>query len=109
MVNMPHVLMPLLYCIPALSKFNIIDLDQHQLEYHGYGLSEDCTSVTKNNQNVLYLTQDFRPGYPAKYSTFDSVAFMDSTVAIQNQSGHIQILRFHDNDVRIKDSRWIKK
>ncbi|KAJ3537572.1 hypothetical protein NM208_g6253 [Fusarium decemcellulare] len=85
----------------------LINLDLHHLEYRGYGLSEDCAWITEDNQKVLYLTQDFRPRRPAKDRAYDSVAFMDSTVAIQNESGHIQIVRFHNNSGFI-DSRWTK-
>ncbi|KAH6964800.1 hypothetical protein EDB82DRAFT_466623 [Fusarium venenatum] len=84
-----------------------INLDLRQLRYYGYGLSDDRAWITKNNQKLLYLTQNFRPAYRAKATSFDSVAFMDSTVAIINQSGHIRILRFYD-DVGIEDNRWKK-
>lgn len=76
-----------------------------KLVFHGYGLSEDCVWITKDNQKVLYLPQEFRPRDHPSTSWSDEVAFMGSTVAIGTQSGRVHFLRFHDNSSPA-DSRW---
>lgn len=76
-----------------------------KLVFHGYGLSEDCVWITKDNQKVLYLPQEFRPRDHPSTSWTDEVAFMGSTVAIGTQSGRVHFLRFHDSSSPA-DRRW---
>lgn len=78
-----------------------------KLIFHGYGLSEDRVWITKDNQKVLYLPQEFRPRDHPSTSWSDEVAFMGSTVAIASESGRVHFLRFHDSSSPA-DKRWFE-
>ena len=61
------------------------DYDHNQERRLGYGISRDCSWITLNGKDLLWLPADCRPGKSAVFGT---------TIVIGTRSGRVVVMRF---------------